>query len=415
MSQDHTKLNILINAYSIAPNMGSEPGMAWNWIINLSKYNNLYVITEGRWKDEIQKEIINFPYRYNINFYFNPVSHKVHQMTSKQGDWRFYYYYRKWQKDTLKIAEKIIAENKIDVIHQLNLIGFREPGYLWKIDKPFVWGPVDAKEKFPTAYLNGSNIKQKLFIHLKNNLTKIQFLTSTRIKNTVKNADIIFGASSESVSSIKKFYHKNAILLNETGCYYNNNKKVDKTPSDQLNLLWVGKLDFRKQLGIALNTIVTTNNKSVILHIVGDDSSSIANKYKTLCKKLKIEDQCIWYGKISHAQVQNRMKKCDLLFFTSVAEVTTHLLLESLSNNLPVLCFNTCGQGDTISEDVGIKIPLSTPSVSIKNFASIINSLYTDRKQLSILASNCKSKQKILSWENKVQHVTDVYKSLVNN
>ena len=29
-------LSILINAYACSPNMGSEPGMAWNWCINLT-------------------------------------------------------------------------------------------------------------------------------------------------------------------------------------------------------------------------------------------------------------------------------------------------------------------------------------------------------------------------------------------
>ena len=29
-------LNILINAYAVAPNWGSEQGVGWNWIINIA-------------------------------------------------------------------------------------------------------------------------------------------------------------------------------------------------------------------------------------------------------------------------------------------------------------------------------------------------------------------------------------------
>ena len=47
-------MNILINAYACAPNWGSEQGMAWHWIIELAKMHNLYVITEGEWKKEIE-------------------------------------------------------------------------------------------------------------------------------------------------------------------------------------------------------------------------------------------------------------------------------------------------------------------------------------------------------------------------
>ena len=43
-------LNILIDAYAISPNWGSEQGMGWNWVSNLARYCNLYIITEGEWQ-----------------------------------------------------------------------------------------------------------------------------------------------------------------------------------------------------------------------------------------------------------------------------------------------------------------------------------------------------------------------------
>ena len=89
----------------------------------------------------------------NMHFFYNPVSEKIRKMCWNQGDWRFYKYYREWQWKTYLLAKDICKEEKIDVSHQLNMIGFREPGYLWKLSQengvPFVWGAVDAKDKFP--------------------------------------------------------------------------------------------------------------------------------------------------------------------------------------------------------------------------------------------------------------------------
>lgn len=89
-------LNILINAYAVAPNWGSEQGMGWNWIINIAKYCKCYVITEGEWRKEIEEALLELPQKDNIKFYYNPVSEKVRKMCWNQGDWRFYYYYHKW-------------------------------------------------------------------------------------------------------------------------------------------------------------------------------------------------------------------------------------------------------------------------------------------------------------------------------
>ena len=55
------------------------------------------------------------------------------------------------------MAKDFCKVEKMDVLHQLNMIGFREPGYLWNLSQengvPVVWWPVDAKDKFPVAYL----------------------------------------------------------------------------------------------------------------------------------------------------------------------------------------------------------------------------------------------------------------------
>ena len=74
------------------------------------------------------------------------------------------------------------------------------------------------------------------------------------------------------------------------------------------------------------------------------------SQYKNIAKKLKIENNCVWHSRISHEEVQQLMRICDLFFFTSIAEGTPHVILEALSNNLPVLCFNTCGHGDSVNE-----------------------------------------------------------------
>ena len=86
-------ISVLVNAYACAPNTGSEPGMAWNWIVNLAKHCKLYVITEGEWEREIEEALTDLPQRHNIQFFYNNVSPEVRKICWNQGDWRFYYYY----------------------------------------------------------------------------------------------------------------------------------------------------------------------------------------------------------------------------------------------------------------------------------------------------------------------------------
>lgn len=401
-------LSILINAYACSPHMGSEPGMAWNWCINLAKYCELHIITEGEFRDKIETTLPTLPQGKNMHFYYNPVSDEIRKMCWNQGDWRFYKYYKGWQWKTYLMAKNICLKTHIDILHQLNMIGFREPGYLWKIpDIPFVWGPVDAKESFPTAYLEGASLKTKLFMHLKNAITKWQLQHAKRVRSAVKRASYVVSASSNSQSAFKKYFQIESPLLNETGCYIQEHPVIDKSTKEYLDVLWVGKFDFRKQLGIALRSIAKTKNTHIKLHIVGGGNSL---SYQALAKELGIESQCKWYGAIPHEEVQRVMQESDVFFFTSVAEGTPHVVLEAIGNNLPVICFNTCGQGDSVNGKIGRKIELSTPKLSIQNFAKILNTLESNRHLLKEMAENCKERQQELSWGKKTLQMVELYK-----
>lgn len=426
-------LSILINAYACSPGMGSEPGMAWNWCVNLAKYCELHIITEGEFREKIEgsltpassskREGSDMPVNgygltetqiRNLHFYWNPIGGdddrrcaKIRQMCWNQGDWRFYKYYKQWQWKTYLMAKDICGKRHIDILHQLNMIGFREPGYLWKIkDTPLVWGPVDAKEAFPVEYLDGAGWKAKAFMNLKNLITKWQLRHSARVRMMVNRASAVVSASSNSQRTFKRYFCIESPLINETGCYVAEKSETESMHKETFDLLWVGKMDFRKQFALAIRAVAMAFHHDLRLHVVG---SGDVSAYQKEAEKLGIMDLCIWHGAVSHEEVQRIMQQSDLFFFTSVAEGTPHVVLEAIGNNLPVLCFDTCGQGDSVDDKVGIKVPLTNPQQSVKDFAEKIEYLYSHRDALKRMSDNCKERQKELSWDEKALTMVRLY------
>lgn len=414
-------IKVLINAYACSPNMGSEPGMAWNWCLHLAKHCELYIITEGEFRDRIEAVVPTLPQGNNLHFYYNYVGgddtekcEKIRKMCWNQGDWRFYKYYREWQWKTYLMAKEICKSTEIDILHQLNMIGFREPGYLWKLAEEtgikFVWGPLDAKERFPLAYTEGAGFKTKVFLWLKNTITYLQLKHSRRVREAIKTSDAIISASSNSVNSLRKYFHTDSILLNETGCS-NIPVNITKTKvKNNFNILWVGKMDFRKQLSLAMRAIAIVNKYDIRLNIVGGGNNK---KYRKEAVELGIDKNCVWHGVVNHNEVQELMQMSNLFLFTSVAEGTPHVVLEAIANHLPIVCFDTCGQGDVVNENVGIKIPLTNPKKSVEDFAKVIAALYDDRKKLESLSENCTARSKELSWDNKAIMMVQIYKDVL--
>lgn len=132
-----------------------------------------------------------------------------------------------------------------------------------------------------------------------------------------------------------------------------------------------------------------------------------------MANALGIKDKCIWHGAVSHDEVQSIMQNSDVFFFTSIAEGTPHVVLEAIGNNLPIVCFDTCGQGDAVNEKVGKKILLSNPSKSSQSFATILNELEGNRDLLKQMSENCKQRQIDLSWDEKAKTMVGWYEKIV--
>ena len=407
-------LKVIVNAYACSPNMGSEPGMAWNWCSNLAKHCELFIITEEEFRDKIETVVPTLPQGKNMHFYYNPVTPEVRKMCWNQGDWRFYWYYRKWQQRTLEMAKKICKEQRIDILHQLNMIGYREPGLLWKIKGPkFVWGPVGGMETMPIAYLKGAGTKTILFNRLKNVINSLQYRYQPNVRKAVKRADAIIAATSGCQKKLQDYYHKQVYLINETGCEVILNFKNELKTSGTFDLLWVGKMDFRKQISLAIEVIGKLKDLNVVLHVVGGGSPEQIQQMKDQCAALGVDDKLYYHGIVSHDEVQRLMRCSDLFFFTSIMEGTPHVVQEAIANHLPVICIDTCGQGDCVTEDCGVKVALSDPVKTVGEMALAIRELYEDREKIIRLSDNCLEASQKMSWDSKIETMIEIYKNIL--
>lgn len=411
-------MNILISAYACRPNCGSEAGAAWRWVTGISSYHEVYVITEGEWRDEIEKELTAIPGKSAIHLYYNPVSDEIRSMCWNQGDYRFYIHYALWQHKTLEIAQGIMRSVKIDLIHQLNMIGFREPGFLWKIQGPkYVWGPIGGMNQVPLQYLQDAPFPVRVKYLMKNTVNRLQYHFHPRVQMAIKRADVLLAANKEAYEVLNQLHpEKTVCLINETG---SNNEGVfqrrDKN-KQQFDLLFVGRFIPTKLLGLALRVVASLKDlPGFRFHIVGKAfADTDTERYHSMAREMELEDVVEWHGWIPHHEVQDLMRKSDVFFFPSVAEGTPHVVLESIANGLPVVCFDVCGQAEAVNESVGRKIPLSNPEQSVKAFTSILKELYYNKALLQVLVDGCEKRREDLSWNNKVAKMIGLYNHLTN-
>ena len=141
---------ILVSTYACNPYKGSEEGVGWGWVRTISKYHELYVIAAAYHRRDIEKALSNDPaLSAHVHFFYVP--HKPWHYLPTRG-WKFIensifkpimnYAYRLWQRDAYALAKELHGQYHFDLVHQITYVGFRFPGHLWKLDIPFVWGPI---------------------------------------------------------------------------------------------------------------------------------------------------------------------------------------------------------------------------------------------------------------------------------
>ena len=411
--------------------MGSEPGMGWHWITALAEHCECYVISEGECRPQVEQWLgraENKSVAEHIHFYWLPIggddekqNDRIRRMCWNQGDWRFYYYYRKWQKRAAACSREIVeaqgkSGNPIQILHQLNMIGFREPGYLWQVSKeknvPLVWGPIGGMKMFPIAY--ASDRKQKCFNVLKNVITFLQLKYSPRVRKTIKQSSALIASIPDSYNAIRKYYGRDSIIIPETGCDISYARK-DMSRSNKFTILWVGKFDYRKRLDIAISAMAVANNEHLQLVICGAGSQQQIQDAKELVSRLNLEGKVMFAGACANNEVKQRMAKADAFLFTSVNEDTSTVVMEAISAQLPVVCFDCCGMSSVVDEQVGITVPLTYPEQSVIDFAMALNTLYASPERCARLSYNCMQRAHELSWDNKAKQMLQIYQSITKN
>lgn len=404
---------ILVNAYAVSPNRGSEPGMGWNWCIRLAEKNELFIITEGEFKSEIDHALQDLPQAGNMHFYFLPVSPRVRRMCWNQGDWRFYLHYAVWQRRALALARELSRIYQFDIIHQLNMVGFRESGLLWEIQGPrFIWGPVCGMALTPVQYFRDAPWQERIRIRFKNAITTIQSRYSSRVVQAIRRASVVLCVTKEDYDIVSRTHHGHAMLLNETGT--SGNLIPVSRNHDPIRLIWVGRFIHSKQLGLALRTLSLLKDCPVLLDVVGTGTPSQQQYYHDLADRLGIGGQLVWHGQVPHDQVGNLMDQADVFFFTSVSEATSTVTMEAISHGLPVVCFDICGFGPVVGDDMGVKIPLTTPEDSVFRFADALRNLVEHPAMREGMSQACYRKAPTLSWDVKIGEVCRVYSEVLS-
>jgi len=407
--EQFVRKKILVSAYACLPDAGSEPGMGWNWVSRLAQYHDIWLLTEDNRYAPVINAYIDAHPELQGHLYVVGIPRERYG----ENIWSHLYYwsYRKWQKLAFQKALELHKTIHFDLVHQLNMIGYREPGFLWQLPIPFVWGPVGGHAQMPWAYLPSLGYKGAIHYCVRNMINALQMRWMPRVKKAAKAAKVILAATEEDRIAILKHHGIKAVLLNEQGTDPNISKvlvPIKNRTDNTLHIVWCGLFLARKGLALGLHAIKQASQSvNLELHIMG--SGACEQEWKQLAEKLEVDAFCHWYGNVEHKKVLQVMAQSDVLLFSSLQEGTPAVVTESIQMGLPVICHDMCGFGACVDATSGIKIKPYSPAKSIDGFAKAIQYLAENHEELAELKRGAKQRALDLSWQSKVDVMVECY------
>lgn len=399
-------MKVLVNAYACSPNQGSEPGMGWNFVRCLSEKNELHIITESKYKKAISEYLEKNPSEFShCKFYF--IKRERHNLLRKIWPPSYYWFYKRWQKEVLKFALELDKKENFDLVHQLNMIGYREPGYLWNMHKPFIWGPIGGFNITPWNLLYTMGLYGLVFYFCRNIINFFQMHTSIRVKNAMEKAAAVMGATKEDADTIARVFNKECSIMPEVGLAGDETFDVslkERLLNEPLKLCWSGLHIPRKSLNLLLEALQGIGN--VELHVLGDGKKR--KEWELLSKKLGLKN-IVWYGKVDRNSALQIMQKCDVFVQTSLSDATSTVILEAMSLGLPVIALDHLGFANIITDDCGIRIPVKSKSLIVKGFTEAICRLRDNECLLGLLSKGALLRADENSWERKAEQLNAIY------
>ena len=178
-------------------------------------------------------------------------------------------------------------------------------------------------------------------------------------------------------------------------------KIIYNEKNGEIKLLFIGQMIQRKGLTYLFEAIKLLKSKNIILTLIGRgfiDYNLIAEYKKYFDITIKVN--------LKHEDLVTEMHNHDMLIFPSLVEGFAHVILESMSVGLPVLCTpNTCGPDIFLNGNEGVIVPIRNSFAIAEQIEYFIN----NKNELAFMGKSAGKTARIFTWQKFRDEIIQFY------
>ncbi|HLJ62518.1 MAG TPA: glycosyltransferase family 4 protein [Stellaceae bacterium] len=399
-------MRVLLSTYSCGPDLGSEPGIGWNWALRSARLGH-EVLLLMRAVDVGPVEAALTRYREASRIRIIPYDPPWLPNRAKTGHRLIRFHNLLWQIGAFFFLRRRIKELEPDLVHHLTWGVFRQPSLLGLLGRPFVFGPVGGGETAPTRLRYHFSALAHLFEALRDALNWLA-LIDPLMTATFSRAGVIAVKTDETKLRIPQRFHHKVVRYLELGIDASvlaepAPREVTAT-SHPLRILFVGRLIHWKGIYYvaAAYRRLMEELPEAELTIVGQGID--AARLKRFAGRLGIAHRIRWIARVEHTEMGKLYRGHDLCLFPSLHDSSGNVALEALSHGLPVVTLDLGGPKEIVDESCGRVIGTKglMPDEVITALARALYEL-NDGAVRETLVEGARARARDFIWEHRIQ------------
>lgn len=389
------KLKIFVSAYACEPGLGSEIGVGWHWVLEMSKHFELWVLTRESNRGTIEPWIAAHPEFGAIHFLYFDLPKWARFW--KKGLRGVRTYYNIWQVCTNRIVKRTMRENGIKVFHHLTY-----GNVLWKVSSYgqkqfFIWGPVGGLETIHAEYSNQYARKSRIIEWVRRAAVKI-LPFNLGFKKRCKSADLMLCKTEITRNLIPAKHRNKAVLFTDVAV--EQQPKVTTASgnnSDRVEFITVGRLDAWRGFDLVIESFarVAKTNKKLHLTIVGKGADK--ERLKNIAESLGVQEQITFTGKVAMDEYYRLLAASDVVVNASLKEGAVTVSFDSMAMGKPLVCLDTTGYTRYFSNDYAVVIPRTGRKEVIDNLTAAMERM-TDADERTAIGEKARNAGAQFTW-----------------
>lgn len=396
------------------PEHGSEGGVGWRVAKALSKNHDIHVLTSESEREAVELALAKDRYP-NLSFTFFGTNAPYHEnrLIARIQSWARYL---DWTKQSLDIASALIAQKPFDVAHHVTYSSWRVPSPLWRLNLPFVWGPVGGAATYPLHLLAKLSIRSAAF-EVARSLSNRQASHSSALRDCARNSSAVIASNRETFDKLLVLRDTSDGMHQLFPTFFTDQQiavfrcdPADKPPADPICLFSGGNIIGSKGLIFALEGLRVAAQQGIKWRLTVGGYGPEVPFLKRKARAFGIGKWIDFHMGFSGEDYIAKLKESHVFILPSFRENAGITMLEAMLAACVPVIIDASAQAGVVNESCGFKIPVGKAADVSASLANAVIRLAQNpqrRMEMGCAASGLVANS--FREDSYVRNIVDIY------